>query len=559
MTTRSNASDLRCDVLVIGGGPAGTWAAWSAACTGASVTLVDKGFCGTSGATAPSGTAIWWIAPDPALREAAKAQRETLGGHLASHAWMDRVLEHTWDNLERLAGWGYPFPRDEAGRDIRSSLQGPDYMRLMRRQVKQAGVRILDHHPALQLLVDADGAVRGASGVHGTDEQPWRIAARAVVLATGGCAFLSKALGTNVLTGDGHLMAARAGAVLSGMEFSNAYGLGPAFSSVTKSLFYKWATFYDESGRELEGAGSQRGRSVIARALMSGRVYAMLDRADASVHGWMRDAQPNYFLPFDRQGIDPFTQPFEVGLRLEGTVRGTGGLRVTAFDCRTDVPGLYAAGDAASREPICGGFTGGGSHNSAWAMSTGTWAGEAAARWAGREAAGRFAATGPAMTGSSIAHPATIGSATTRPAADEDAARTTSGSAAQHDAAELIAAVQREVFPIDRNWFRSGARLAESLDRLDAWWDRAGRAALPAAGPGSRRAHEALAMLATARWMYRSAQARTETRGMHRRDDHPSLDPAQRHHVLCGGLDEVWTGIGVGHRAAPPASQRIAA
>ncbi len=31
-------------------------------------------------------------------------------------------------------------------------------------------------------------------------------------VASGGCAFLSKALGTNVLTGDGHLMAAEAGA-----------------------------------------------------------------------------------------------------------------------------------------------------------------------------------------------------------------------------------------------------------------------------------------------------------------------------------------------------------
>jgi len=46
------------DVLVIGGGPAGTWAAISAAAQGARVVLADKGFCGTSGATAPSGTGL---------------------------------------------------------------------------------------------------------------------------------------------------------------------------------------------------------------------------------------------------------------------------------------------------------------------------------------------------------------------------------------------------------------------------------------------------------------------------------------------------------------------
>jgi len=48
------------DVLVIGGGPAGTWAAFTAA---SKVILVDKGYCGSSGATASAGTSLWF-APD---------------------------------------------------------------------------------------------------------------------------------------------------------------------------------------------------------------------------------------------------------------------------------------------------------------------------------------------------------------------------------------------------------------------------------------------------------------------------------------------------------------
>lgn len=56
--------DITCDVLVLGGGPAGTWAAFEAARAGARVVLADKGFCGTSGATAPSGTSIWYVEPD---------------------------------------------------------------------------------------------------------------------------------------------------------------------------------------------------------------------------------------------------------------------------------------------------------------------------------------------------------------------------------------------------------------------------------------------------------------------------------------------------------------
>ncbi|MEP0917104.1 hypothetical protein NC981_09760 [Leptolyngbya sp. DQ-M1] len=69
-------------------------------------------------------------------------------------------------------------------------------------------------------------------------------------------------------------------------------------------------------------------------------------------------------------------------LRLEGTVRGTGGLRIADSTCATSVLGLYASGDAATRELICGGFTGGGSHNAAWPISSGRWAGEAAADYA---------------------------------------------------------------------------------------------------------------------------------------------------------------------------------
>eukprot|EP01137_Pigoraptor_chileana_P034127 Opistho-2@26204 len=60
----------------------------------------------------------------------------------------------------------------------------------------------LPGHTALELLRDAAGAVRGAAGVQGEAETPWRIEAAAVVIATA----------------EGLLMAAEAGAQLGGME-----------------------------------------------------------------------------------------------------------------------------------------------------------------------------------------------------------------------------------------------------------------------------------------------------------------------------------------------------
>src|SRR5207245_3835677 len=94
------------DVLVIGGGPAGTWAAISAAERGARVVLADKGFGGTSGATAAAGTGVWYVDPEPTLREAAMANREKLGGHLQDRRWMARVLDRTYEQSNRLADWG---------------------------------------------------------------------------------------------------------------------------------------------------------------------------------------------------------------------------------------------------------------------------------------------------------------------------------------------------------------------------------------------------------------------------------------------------------------------
>ncbi len=514
---RDDTLSLEADVLVLGGGPAGTWAAWTAASAGARVVLADKGYCGTSGATAPSGTGVWYVPPDPEQREEARASREGLGGYLADRKWMDRVLDQTYENVDRLAAWGYPFPSDDAGRPQRRSLQGPEYMRLMRKRVKLAGVQILDHSPALELLVD-DGEVVGARGVSRQTGERWTVRAAAVVIATGGCAFLSKALGCNVLTGDGGLFAAEVGAELSGMEFSNAYGLAPAFASVTKSAFYRWATFYYADGRPIEGAGSARGRSVIARTLLSEPVYCCLDQAPESIRGALRASQPNFFLPFDRRGIDPLTQRFPVTLRLEGTVRGTGGIRIVSEECGTTVPGLYAAGDAATRELICGGFTGGGSHNAAWAMSSGYWAGQGAARHARAQGA-----NAPRRAGT---------------AAGDAALRAQSGRPLDGEA--VVKGVQDEVFPYDRNLFRTRAGLARSLERLDELWSEVRGARPEQTARAVVRAREAAAMVATARWMYRSASERTETRGMHKRSDFPALDPSQQRRLLCGGLEQVW-------------------
>ena len=518
---RNGAIDV--DVLVIGGGPAAAWAAIAAAEAGSKVMLVDKGYHGTSGATAPSNTGTWCVPPGEHRAQAvARRWERTIG--LADQRWMLRLVDRCYENLQRLVEWGYPFPTEESGLLYTANLRGPDYMRFMRTRVLRAGVKVLDHHPATELL--SDGAtVTGAAGLVRATGEDWRIRAGATVLASGGCAFFERILGGTGLTGDGLLMAAEAGASLSGMEFTGKYTLAPYDTSLNKGLPFRWATFYDADGKPLRDArgepvsnGIGSAEKDLARALIAGPVYARLDLAEEPLQAWLRQGQPNCFLPYDRLAIDPFRDLFRVTLRAEGTVRGTGGIQITSSECTTEVPGLYAAGDAATRENVAGATSGGGSVNASWAMSSGWWAGKGAAGYARRRGApGAFRTVSRAL-----------GTAGLKPTELPRAI----------DPREVVAAVRDEVIPLDRNYFRDGGQLAASRDRLDALW-RDLRAHLAGDGTGRLRAREVASVTAAARWSVAAALARTESRGMHRRTDMPGRDDALAVSLLVSGLDEV--------------------
>jgi succinate dehydrogenase/fumarate reductase flavoprotein subunit len=510
---------LSADVLVIGGGLAGAWAALSAAEQGAGVVLVDKGYCGTSGVTATAGVGHWWM-PEPA-RPAEVERRTTAGGGLTDPWWMYRTMDLVWSRLPELDRWVH-WPQRDGQPYRRASIRGPEYMRLMRARVRRAGVRILDHHPATQLLRQADGTVAGAAGIRLQEGGGWACAASAVILATGGTAFLSRLLGANNNTGDGHLMAAEAGAHFAGMEFSSYYTVAAAHSTMTRSIPFMYGTYRDCDGQELELAGTRAGTPVIARALARGPVTVTLDRMPRATRDRLRNVQPNFLLPLVRRGIDPFRDPFEITLRGEGTIRGTGGVEVTGTDGQTGVEGLYAAGDVASRVRIVGGASGGGSPNSAWCVASGTWTGRAAAR---RAAAARARGGVPAGT----AQPPDLSGLVPRSAAralDVTAIRDT---------------VRHELNDHDKNLFRTEAGLRRSLTILDGLWSGLAEHGAGGADRDGLRTREAAALVATGRWCLASALARPETRGMHRRTDAPGTDPRLAGTIFTGGLDRIWT------------------
>lgn len=519
---------LRADVLVIGGGMAGAWAAAAAAQAGASVILVDKGYCGTSGVTAAAGPGHWWVPPDPPeARQRAIAGRQAIAFGLADPDWMERIIAETFRLLPTL-GRHYLFPRDDRGVVNYRAVRGPEYMRALRAQALALGVTILDHHPAIELVADAGGAVVGARGLrrqHGRTR--WAAVAGATILAAGGTSFLSHLLGAGTNTGDGYLMAAEAGAELSGMEFTAAYTIAPRRSTMTRTMSYAFADYYDGDGHAIDAPFGPDQTLKIAQALLRGPVYCSLERLPQDVRDRLHAISPNVPLVFERFGIDPYRDRFEVTLHTDGTIRGIGGVRVAGIDGATTVPGLYVAGDNASRERVAGASSGGGNVNSAWALSSGTWAGRAAAAYARHAPAADRAAVRP--LGHVGLHP--------------------TGGARQVDLAALAGVVKGAMHPYDRNLFRTASGLAASRAELDAAWLELRRHGEAGAEPLRQR--ELAALIASARWSVASALARAESRGMHIREDCPARDHRLAHRLIARGLDDVVIAAETGAARSP--------
>ena len=531
-----NELQLTADVLVIGGGPAAAWAAWAAASQGVKVIIVDKGFLGTSGAAAASGNGI--MAPSPENWDKVLSERYRVGKNLANSRWIERVIEKTWLSLPLVESWGYRFPKED-GESVRQSYYGPEYMRVLRKNLLRVGVQILDQSPALELLLAEDGSVAGARGVQRQHHRTYTVRAGAVVLANGGCAFLSKALGCNTNTGDGLLMAVEAGGELSSMEASNHYAISTAFNAtVTRGVPFGWASYTDEAGNDLGGyINGRRDPLFLPNALLKGPVYARLDRATPEVKAVIEKSHFIAFLPYTKAGIDPYTERVPVTLVLEGTVRGTGGIRIVNDNCATKVPGLYAAGDAASREFLAGLASGGGGPNAAWAISTGQWAGVGAAD---------FAKSLGAHANERVTHPAgqvglrspTVGG-TPSPLAGRSPS-SPSPTSETFDSEAIVHGVQAQMFPLEKNYLRSEQGLLDSLAKLETLWQQVQENPKQDTVRDVEFSRRAAALTAVARWAYFSALHRTETRSEHIRVDYPETDPNQRYYQATGGLDKLW-------------------
>ena len=564
----SERMHLSTDVLVIGAGGAGMYAAIAAARAGAHVILADKNMIGRGGATimAQMTVAAALSEEEPDTWEDHLADTLAAGRGLCDEALAEVLCRSAPERLREMDGWGVGWARagGPAGRPgpIRQVMApghrrprccyvdflntGPAVAGTLRKRVGRTdGVRAFGNVAITDLVVQ-DGSVRGALGFALGDGAELDVAAGATVIATGGLTRLyARSSASNNMAGEGYALALRAGAALVDMEFVQFFPIGHLAPRLVGMDPIMWDPFrYKLGGRLLNGAmeefidrygGEDDGAYTATRDLATYAICREVDAGRGSPSGgaWLSFTHVpeaelrNAFGPvIDRllkNGIDLTRRPVEVAPIAHYHM---GGVKVDAR-MRSTLPGLYAAGEAVGGAAGANRLSG---NAISEALVYGEVAGREAARYARDHAGGRDARAADAVRDAAAPAPRSV-------AGGNDGADGTSAAALM---GELRRLMWSQVGP-----FRDRAGLSAALDRIRAI--RTG--ALPRISVPRETAfaieladwHELRSALLVAEAVAVAALAREESRGAHQRDDFPETSERFRSNQeifeRSGGLD----------------------
>ncbi len=363
------------DVLIIGGGAAGTMAAFECAEAGVGVIQVTKGRA-TSGTTtvARGGFAAAMgkdDSPELHLQDILKHGGELIDPELA-RIWVHDIVDVVHD----LESWGAEFIRNADGRlDLKAfpshsrnrachhyDTTGNMLTKVLSRKLR-ADTRIEKHSiTAIVDLLKEDDCVVGAWGVDYQHGALVIYRARQVILCTGGGSGLFYVNDNPPqVTGDGYVLGFRAGVPLLGIEMIDFQAMccSPkelfGFAPHPTGFINAGAVFRNRDGEEFlkryfPETAEQSTRSEVILA-MAKEIHA--GRA-TSTGGIFMDATgvpmeviqkqiPHVYRTCLHRGIDISKTPLEVA---PGSHTWLGGLKID-IDGRTPVEGLFAAGETA--------------------------------------------------------------------------------------------------------------------------------------------------------------------------------------------------------------------
>jgi len=529
--------DAQTDVLVIGSGAAGMYAAIEAARAGCSVLLADRSLIGRGGATVMAQMTVAVALGSETDDHWRHHLDDTIaaGRGLCNEELSRLLCEEGPDCIREMDTWGVGWARRD-GRIVQAHAPGhdrprcvyvdflntgPAVSRTLRTAVNRiAGVRKAGDLCVVDLVV-VDGEVAGAVALHVASGNLVRISAKATIIATGGLTRLYRrnSASTN-MGGDGYALALRAGASLIDMEFVQFFPIGHLAPRLIGMDPIMWDPFrYKLGGRLLNRdmeeftaryGTSEDGKYVLARDLATYAITKEVEAGRGSPHGGvylsfqhcseatLRGAFGPVIDRLAANGIDLTRTPVEVAPIAHYHMGGV----VADARMQTELPGLFAAGE------VVGGANGA-NRLSGNAITEGLVFG----RQAGRSAAARanqLKAVAP-INGSARAIVDLF-------ARDGDG---NSNTAAMIQ--KLQATMADNVGP-----FRDEMRLTRALSTIDDLMHALGDSPAGSRGAFDMQRLDWLDlrnMLVVARSVAQAALARTESRGAHQREDHPDTRP----------------------------------
>jgi len=569
----NNYETFEYDVLVIGAGGAGLRAAIEASAAGVEVGLICKSLLGKAHTVmAEGGMAAAMGNVDDRDNWCVHFADTMRGGQYVNNWRMAELhAKEAPERVHELEAWGAVFDRTKDGKILQRNFGGHRYPRLahvgdrtglelirtLQDHGIHQGIAVHMEHTVVTLLKDGDRVV----GAFGYDRERGRFKifkAKAVVLATGGIGRAYKITSNSwEYTGDGQSLAYHAGAELMDMEFVQFHPTGMIWPPSVMGLLvteavrgeggvlrnkdgkrfmfddipdnYKTQTSSDpeEGWRYTQGdKNAKRPPELLTRDHVARCINREVKAGRGSPHGgvfldiaWIKEKIPNaaehikkklpsmYHQFKQLADLDITKEPMEIGPTTHYIM---GGIRVNGDSQMSNVPGLFAAGEAAA------GLHGAnrlGGNSLSDLIVFGKRAGEFAAKFAKERGVGQI-------------NEAQVEEAARQALEPFDRGAKSGGSAegpyqVQHDLQEMMQSLVGIV--------RREEEMVRALDGIGKLSERAGRVAVYGHreyNPGWHTAIDLKNLMTVSEAITRSAIERKESRGGHFREDFPNKNAA---------------------------------
>ncbi len=508
-TSMANATRrlVATDILVIGGGMAGAFAAVAAREQGLNVTLVDKGTVGRSGATPWANTFSVFDEVAGHDRDEWVAGVSTSSDYVNNLDWLDQMLNESKNRWEDIASWGL----------LDEDVRHPSLV--LREKLLAVGVELIERTMLTTLLKqdDDNSPVIGAMGFAIDSEEVVLVLAKATIICAGAGAFKAPGYPVHGQTADGDAMAYRVGAIISGKEWIDFHETS---TETPASCWNGWGRMWDSGIGKTSDVFTAGMTLNSAFAIHTGETLVNSGGPPSGGEGMSEGEHPSGQPPDGEmpEGERPSGPPPDSegalrpgqssGTTVLGAATGLGihkaeGIWPANMQGACNVPGLFAAGDALA-SMLCGASYTGLGMSLSGSATQGYAAGQGASEYAQQAAVPMLSDEKIASLQAAMFAPRELESGFTP--------------------AWVTQVMQNAMFPYFVLFVKQEERLQAALSTVTFLRENMVPRLTAQDAHELRLAHETANMLLNAEMKLRASLFRTESRGTHYREDYPARD-----------------------------------